>query len=268
METSWLRKTRTVFEIANDTAVGISPQVAKLIGLIDPEDPALTLIATALMEMRDAGIDLTPEVVEHGIKLGRLRWAQANERPTAAPARPTASASVDDGIVYYVRRGPLIKIGTTADPRRRFSEPLPDAILAYEPGGRDLESCRHKQFRHIRTGREHFLPKPDLLAHIDEVLAAHGQPDPSWPTSSNLSSRAIGPEMIPPARSPELVTATEGADRTGMKRNTVRVWAHRQRMRPVGKNAQGRELFFLDDVRFLVAQYLAADASRTTHVRS
>jgi hypothetical protein len=243
---------------------GLRPEIQELIDRVDLEDPALTFIATALAEMRDAGIEITKDVMDQAVKLGRARWAKEPAR-TGPPEVPKLSGRrIKDGIVYYIQRGPLVKIGTTIDPHGRFAALLPDAIHAYEPGSRPVEAARHKQFRHLRTGSgEHFIPDDELREHMRQLRKEHGDPDPTWPTTANVADRRPGVHRIPVARDPELVTLTEGADRTGMKRNTVQVWAWRGKVTPVGENAKGRKLFFLDDLRYLADYYNAVGEART-----
>lgn len=72
------------------------------------------------------------------------------------------------GVVYYVRMGDHIKIGTTRDlPGRLHGLYLTEAdLLATEPGGRDQELARHHEFADERVRRELFEPSDRLLAHI------------------------------------------------------------------------------------------------------
>lgn len=73
-----------------------------------------------------------------------------------------------DPVVYYVRIGELIKIGTTGNLRSRMaSYPPTRELLATEPGGVDVEAQRLRRFVQYRElGREWFRPGPDLLTHI------------------------------------------------------------------------------------------------------
>lgn len=86
----------------------------------------------------------------------------------------------DRGVVYYVDFGDFIKIGTTANLRQRlvtFRAEMTQ-LLATEPGYRDTELIRHRQFAHLRTGprREDFRPEVDLLLHIKAIRDEHGLP--------------------------------------------------------------------------------------------
>lgn len=69
-------------------------------------------------------------------------------------------------VVYYLRYADRVKIGTTADPRRRLKAIRHDELLAFERGGRAVEQARHARFAHLREGGEWFTAAPDLLAHI------------------------------------------------------------------------------------------------------
>lgn len=89
--------------------------------------------------------------------------------------------STGEAFVYYVRKGSLIKIGTTANYRPRMNGLKPDEILAVEPGSYKLEARRHEEFAEDRcttgTRAEWFRPSPPLLAHIAILRAAHDLPD-------------------------------------------------------------------------------------------
>lgn len=83
-------------------------------------------------------------------------------------------------VVYYVRLGRHVKIGTTVNLKQRIESfrtvyPLEDVeLLAAEPGGPSLERERHRQFgeERISAKRELFNPSRRLLAHIEEIKAA------------------------------------------------------------------------------------------------
>jgi hypothetical protein len=90
--------------------------------------------------------------------------------------------TVHPPLVYYARRGDLIKIGTTTQIKRRLTDQAFDELLAVEPGSFDLEWQRHVQFggslANKRRGQnEWFHPGETLLAHIKELRAAHELPD-------------------------------------------------------------------------------------------
>jgi hypothetical protein len=86
--------------------------------------------------------------------------------------------SEERGVVYYVRVGELIKIGTTKQAlHSRLNVLSPDKqVLATEPGGHPTERRRHLQFRHLRTSGEWFTPAPELWQHIADLREKHGPP--------------------------------------------------------------------------------------------
>ncbi|MEJ3406063.1 GIY-YIG nuclease family protein [Rathayibacter sp. YIM 133350] len=91
------------------------------------------------------------------------------------PDEPGARPVVD--VVYYIRFGALIKIGTSANPRRRIASLPHDEVLAFERGGRLLEQRRHRQFAEAQVnGGEWFRVNDALLAHLRDVGA--GVEDP------------------------------------------------------------------------------------------
>lgn len=81
-------------------------------------------------------------------------------------------------VVYYVRIGHYIKIGTTVDLHSRMASLMPDEFLALEPGGRDVEAQRHRQFEWHRApkGKEYFLPTVAVMEHIEALRAAGWKP--------------------------------------------------------------------------------------------
>lgn len=86
-----------------------------------------------------------------------------------------ASARVD--VVYYVRAGDRIKIGTSGNPRARLAQLSFDELLAFERGTRILEQRRHRQFGQYRFGGGEWFGVHDALtAHIDELRAGVDDP--------------------------------------------------------------------------------------------
>jgi hypothetical protein len=70
-------------------------------------------------------------------------------------------------VVYYLRFGDRVKIGTTFNPRQRFAALLHEEVLAFELGDRTVEQRRHVEFADDRLGTsEWFALIPRLHAHI------------------------------------------------------------------------------------------------------
>lgn len=72
-------------------------------------------------------------------------------------------------VVYYLRFGDRVKIGTTSQLATRLTAIPYDEILAVEPGGYAVERKRHLQFSHLKartSGQEWFHYGPDLQEHV------------------------------------------------------------------------------------------------------
>ena len=91
------------------------------------------------------------------------------------PDRDTVSARVD--VVYYLRLGDRIKIGTSGNPRGRFASLPHDEVLAFERGNRELEQRRHAQFSsHRLANTEWFAGHDALLRHIEQLRSGVDDP--------------------------------------------------------------------------------------------
>lgn len=103
------------------------------------------------------------------------------------PDHDSAALRVD--VVYYIRRGKQIKIGTSGNPRRRLASIPHDELLAFERGDRELEQRRHAQFaEHRRGGSEWFEAHDALSDHIGELSAGVVNP---WSRYARWVSREV-----------------------------------------------------------------------------
>lgn len=104
----------------------------------------------------------------------RVRSGEAHRmaRSVPTPEKPT--------FVYYFKFGDRIKIGFSKDLKNRVTGVPCEEVLAVEPGSRDLEQMRHKQFDadRIYRNREWFRPSDALLSHIQMLVEHFGPPDP------------------------------------------------------------------------------------------
>ena len=92
-------------------------------------------------------------------------------------------------VVYYIRSGDRIKIGTSGNPRGRLAALPYEEVLAFERGDRMLERRRHEQFAAFRMPRSEWFHVHDaLLAHVAEV--ASGVSDP-WERYAFWVSREL-----------------------------------------------------------------------------
>lgn len=86
--------------------------------------------------------------------------------------KPHEREVFETSVVYYVRLGDLIKIGTTRNLAARLPGIGPVTLLVTEPGSYNLERMRHNQFIAAHHKGEWFHPSEDLLSHI-EMLRKH-----------------------------------------------------------------------------------------------
>lgn len=78
-------------------------------------------------------------------------------------------------VVYYLRLGDRVKIGTTFTPRQRFAALPHDEVLAFERGDRTLERTRHVEFADDRLGTsEWFALSPRIRSHVATLAGGRG----------------------------------------------------------------------------------------------
>jgi hypothetical protein len=223
--------------------------IVPLLDLVDTEDPAFPRIADALQDLASAGVELTEATIEIALKIGRQKHAETQAKRHRTPERRS--------IVYYIRRGELIKIGTTTNPAVRLKSLMPDEILAFEPGGVEQERARHRQFEGSRVAKksEYFRQTDELKVHVAAMRRRHGNPDPLWPSVETLGTgyaRSKTKVQLPEQKSGQVATATDGAKLLGMSRSTIHGWVHRGIIEPVGRDEKNRPLYFVDHMRFLI----------------
>ena len=78
-------------------------------------------------------------------------------------------------MVYFIRCGGRVKIGTSDNPRLRVAEcqtgnPEPIELLGTIPGTRTLEAALHARFAHLRGLGEWFELAGDLRSYIRQAL--------------------------------------------------------------------------------------------------
>lgn len=90
-------------------------------------------------------------------------------------------------VVYYIRYDRRVKIGTSRRPRQRLASIRHEELLAFEPGGRDVEQARHREFADVREGGEWFTLTPRLENHIAGLRAV----DDPWQLYARWVSLAL-----------------------------------------------------------------------------
>ena len=237
-----------------DGEAGLRPSFLKLLDLIDMDDPTWPATAAVLREMAEAGVEINEAAVSIAAKLGAHRLAGLDEvkvHGREAPYDGWTAGGPFKSIVYYIRRGPVVKIGTTAGAISRFTDLMPDEILAFEPGGNKEETFRHHQFAHLRCHGEHFRPEPELMEHIHRVREQYGDPPVDWPTVAILAKDTNIRMALAPLKSEEMITAEEAHDRLGIPVALLQRWLQRRKLSPASYTQHGEELFYAEHVTAL-----------------
>lgn len=236
-------------QVIKNLKAGPRRSIAPLLDMVDTADPAFPFIAAELQHMADADVELDAAAVSIAMKLGQQKHSSEAMKRHAVPVRQS--------IVYYIRRGNLIKIGTTVNPVKRFDSLMPDEILAHEPGDSKLETIRHNQFSPERVTKrgEYFRGSPRLMKHVASVKELHGPPHPSWPSVATLGSgylRTKAKVELPKPTTDAVATATEGARMLSLHPSTVSQWARRGRITSAGRNSKGRPVYYVEHMQILM----------------
>lgn len=86
----------------------------------------------------------------------------------------------DLNVVYYMRNGKNIKIGTTSNLPNRMKVIKHQELLAIEPGSFGTEHMRHLEFAPHCVEGEWFADCPPIRDHIANVLKTYGHPKMAW----------------------------------------------------------------------------------------
>lgn len=170
----------------------------KYLQRVDRTDPALIQILAIFRDYELTGIEVTDESASIAIKLGRQRYERGMEERALQQRRLGQERKEmkafhrllednPDGVVYYIRRGEFVKIGTTTRYRSRMQALRPDEVLAVEPGSYSVEDQRHRQFAssQFHPGSEYFRIHDNLISHVVAPRAEHGVPDNTVVTVSD-----------------------------------------------------------------------------------
>ncbi|AXH49725.1 hypothetical protein KNT98_gp83 [Gordonia phage Frokostdame] len=94
--------------------------------------------------------------------------ARRTPRQMAPSRRPDSHAP----LVYYLRFGDRIKIGTSTNLKERLTCIPHDELLATEIGSHGTEHVRHLEFASDRITGEWFHASPRLIAHIEALQSS------------------------------------------------------------------------------------------------
>lgn len=107
-------------------------------------------------------------------RLAARRAAENKRKFAEAPQVDDATVELlaePSSVVYFIRMGDLIKIGTTTNLRRRVMglSLTMKHVLATVRGGWVVERELHERFAHLREHGEWFRAEPELLRFIEEA---------------------------------------------------------------------------------------------------
>lgn len=157
----------------------MDPAVQLFTERVKPGDPIYSAVISKIMEMKILQVEITAELMERIIDSEIYKGQDAPPPPPSAAApiqrKPQAIRESVDAVgevVYYMRIGNRVKIGTSTNLRRRLASLNPEELMAVERGGRTVEACRHRQFAGLRTNGEWFRLEGELAQHIKEIQEA------------------------------------------------------------------------------------------------
>jgi hypothetical protein len=135
--------------------------------LVDTEDSTLVCSSAACTYRQ------TPEKHQELVELKRAKNAILGREKYAAMQAELKAGRQHAPLVYYIRFGDRIKIGTTIDMKHRMASLPHDEILAVEPGSYWVENRRHRQFAKHRITGEWFSMAPELMSYIEWIAKMH-----------------------------------------------------------------------------------------------
>lgn len=249
------------------------------------DDPAFLEIVQHLEHARSLGFDQAdPDIIRRAMAAGRATFAarqsdiEGHDPLLRYSVRyQSASWAVrHPDVVYYIRNGDLIKIGTSTSVLRRMQTLSVNGLVVVEPGDSRVEHGRHQQFAHLRSHGEWFQLDATLADHLvalrETFEAESGQTIEQWVATLRFpaKSRKTGPrnKMKPfdPIGAPDdtLVSASQAALAVGITRQAIQYWIRTGKIRPASVRDSGRtkQLFRLGDV---LRVERAVSASRHSH---
>lgn len=122
----------------------------------------------------------TAVVLERGGAVAKRLIGMYDHVPRVTPKDAKKAKPVivrgKSSVVYYLRFGDRVKIGTTTNLRSRLAAIPHDELLAVEPGNHAIEHMRHLQFADFRVTGEWFRNSPDVADHYKYMRSVYGEP--------------------------------------------------------------------------------------------
>lgn len=163
----------------NKTISRQDPAVQLLMDAVNADEVTMGAVVMELRPLQEYGIAVTPELMVRAIERAKKRFGPP---PKAIPRQVLPRRRVIGGrfhgieylggeVVYYMRIGNRVKIGTTGNLGLRLRTINPEELMATEPGGPAQERHRHAEFRALRTSGEWFRLESPLIEHIAKLRA-------------------------------------------------------------------------------------------------
>lgn len=123
-------------------------------------NPAMNWINDYLTYAQDLGFDPNdPDIQRRATAAGERAYERTQVHTYVDPRR-------HEPIVYYMKMGNLVKIGTSTNIAVRLETLHPERLLAAEMGGYQIEAERHRRFAADRNHGEWFRVTAELAAHM------------------------------------------------------------------------------------------------------
>lgn len=135
----------------------------RLSEFIPTSSPYFGRFLLRLDEIESLGVQVTDEVMRDVI----MDIHQHDQVKKDRSAKLQADRKYQ--VVYYMRIGNRVKIGTSTNLKVRLEAINPEELMCTEPGGHPLEKQRHHQFAELRTHGEWFRLEGELQQHIERL---------------------------------------------------------------------------------------------------
>lgn len=151
------------------------PAIELMLRHVEAGEVTLGAVHSLWRPLREAGIVVTVEIMAGIIERAKQRFRPRPPVPPKVPRKRVIGGYwhgieyVGGEVVYYMRVGNRVKIGTTCQLGNRLRQINPEELLATEPGGLSRERQRHREFKALRTHGEWFELGSPLTEHIAEL---------------------------------------------------------------------------------------------------
>lgn len=153
--------------------------------------PAWDWILQVLRHIAMAELPLSPALFRHAITVGEGRFGAGEP----IEPQPVELRTERTGLVYYMRMGSLVKIGTSTNLAARCRSLNPEEVLTVESGGYPLEQRRHGEFSALRVHGEWFRLEDPLVPYIQllqaRFLDSFGMDFAQWKRAQDLPTRLL-----------------------------------------------------------------------------